>query len=143
MTGINQKLEINYLDHVAIRVIDLNVSAEWYEKVLGLKRHQLAKWGEYSIFMLSNRSGIALFPADKNDKQIDLTFKNDKIDHFAFSVNKENFEKAKKRYTALNLEFNIQNLHYFHSIYTKDPDGHIVELTTTVVDENKFYGPTK
>ncbi len=143
MTGTNQNLEINFLDHVAIRVIDLDVSADWYEKVLGLKRHQPAEWGEYPIFMLSNRSGIALFPADEKDKQIDLTSKNVKIDHFAFNVNKENFEKAKKRYTTLNLEFNIQDHHYFHSIYTKDPDGHTVELTTLVVDENKFYGPAK
>jgi len=49
MTGTNQKLEINFLDHVAIRVIDLNVSADWYEKVLGLKRHQPSEWGEYPI----------------------------------------------------------------------------------------------
>lgn len=143
MTGTNQKLEISFLDHVAIRVIDLDVSAAWYEKVLGLKRHKPAEWGDYPIFMLSNKSGIALFPANENDKQINLTSKNVKIDHFAFNVNKENFEKAKKRYAALNLEFNIQDHHYFHSIYTKDPDGHIVELTTLVVDENKFYGPAK
>ena len=140
MKGTNQKLEINFLDHVAIRVIDLEVSATWYERVLGLKRHQPVEWGEYPIFMLSNKSGIALFPANENDKQINFTFNNVIIDHFAFNVNKENFEKAKKRYTALNLEFNIQDHHYFHSIYTKDPDGHTVELTTLVVDEDKFYG---
>jgi catechol 2,3-dioxygenase-like lactoylglutathione lyase family enzyme len=143
MTGTNQNLEINFLDHVAIRVIDLEVSVDWYEKVLGLKRHQPAEWGEYPIFMLSNKSGIALFPANENDKQINLTSKNVKIDHFAFNVNKKNFEKAKKRFAVLNLQFNIQDHHYFHSIYTKDPDGHIVELTTIVVDENKFYGPAK
>ena len=143
MTGTNQKLEINFLDHVAIRVIDLEVSATWYEKVLGLKRHQPAEWGEYPIFMLSNKSGIALFPANENDRQINSTSNNVKIDHFAFNVNKENFEKAKKRYKTLNLEFNIQDHHYFHSIYTKDPDGHIVELTTLAVDESEFYGPVK
>ena len=143
MTGSNQNLEINFLDHVAIRVIDLEVSAAWYEKVLGLKRHQPAEWGEYPIFMLSYKSGIALFPAEKNDKQINSTSNNVKIDHFAFNVNKENFEKAKKRYKTLNLEFNIQDHHYFHSIYTKDPDGHIVELTTLAVDESEFYGPAK
>lgn len=143
MTGTNQKLEINFLDHVAIRVIDLEISAAWYEKVLGLKRYQPEEWGDYPIFMLSNKSGIALFPAKENDKKIDLTSKHVKIDHFAFNVNKENFEKAKKRYTALNLVFNIQDHHYFHSIYTKDPDGHTVELTTIMVDENKFYGPVK
>jgi len=143
MTGTNQKIEINFLDHVAIRVIDLEVSADWYERVLGLKKHQPTEWGEYPIFMLSNKSGIALFPANEDGKQINLTSKNVKIDHFAFNVNKENFEKAKKRYAALNLKFNIQDHHYFHSIYTKDPDGHIVELTTLVTDENEFYKPAK
>ena len=143
MTGTNQKIEINFLDHVAIRVIDLEVSADWYERVLGLKKHQPTEWGEYPIFMHSNKSGIALFPANEDGKQINLTSKNVKIDHFAFNVNKENFEKAKKRYAALNLKFNIQDHHYFHSIYTKDPDGHIVELTTLVTDENEFYKPAK
>jgi len=140
MTGTNQELEINFLDHVAIRVIDLDVSVAWYKKVLGLKKYQLAKWGDYPIFMFAKKSGIALFPADIKDKQLDPTSNNVKIDHFAFNVDNENFEKAKKRYTALNLEFIVQDHHYFQSIYTKDPDGHTVELTTIMVDENKFYG---
>jgi len=139
MTETKQKLEINFLDHVAIRVTDLKVSADWYEKVLGLKRYQLPKWGAYPIFMLANKSGVALFPADQNDKQIDFTSNNVKIDHFAFNVDNDNFEKAKKHYTALKLEFYIQDHHYFHSIYTKDPDGHTVELTTIRVDETEFY----
>ncbi|WP_255362723.1 hypothetical protein [Tenacibaculum sp. MAR_2009_124] len=58
---------------------------------------------------------------------------------FAFNVTNENFEKAKKRYSELGLDFTIQDHHYFHSIYTLDPDGHKVELTTIKVDENDFY----
>ena len=34
-------IAINFLDHVAIRVADLEVSAVWYEKVLGMKRRKL------------------------------------------------------------------------------------------------------
>lgn len=139
MTGSNQKPKINFLDHVALRVTDVKVSAAWYEHVLGLKRHQPKEWGEYPIFMLANWSGIALFPADTNEEQIDPTSKNVKIDHFAFNVDKENFEKAERHFAALNLDFNIQDHHYFRSIYTKDPDGHIVELTTIMVNENEFY----
>lgn len=135
----SNEIEIEFLDHVAIRVKDLNVSVEWYQKVLGLKKYQLPEWGEFPIFLLSGKSGIALFPAKLKDVQLELNSRNVKIDHFAFNVTNENFEKAKKRYTELNLKFRIQDHYYFHSIYTKDPDGHTVELTTIVVDENKFY----
>lgn len=132
-------IDIRFLDHVAIRVADLNASADWYETVLGLKRYQLHEWGDYPIFMLSGRSGIALFPANLKDPKIEPTSKNIKIDHFAFNVTKTNFEKAKKRYTTLGLDFTIQDHVYFDSIYTKDPDGHTVELTTIKVNEDSFY----
>ena len=136
---MNEKIEIEFLDHVAIRVMDLEAYAKWYEEVLGLKKHQLPEWGDYPIFMLANKSGIALFPVNTDENEIDAKSKNLKIDHFAFNVNKENFDKAKKRYTELNLDFNIKDHHYFLSIYTKDPDNHTVELTTILVDEDTFY----
>ena len=53
----HNEIAIEFLDHVAIRVKDLNVSAEWYQKVLGLKRYQPPEWGEFPIFMLSGTSG--------------------------------------------------------------------------------------
>ena len=131
--------EIEFLDHVAIRVSDLGVSLEWYQKVLGLKKHQTPEWGPYPIFLLAGGSGLALFPANLDDPDIDLTSKNIKIDHFAFNVTNENFERAKEKYTELGLEFDIQDHHYFHSIYTMDPDGHTVELTTLVMNEKEYY----
>ena len=131
--------EIDFLDHVAILVKDLEVSAAWYEKVLGLKKYQLQQWGPFPIFMLSNKSGVALFPANLNDERLDRNSKNIKIDHFAFNVTPANFEKAQRRYTALDIKYTFKDHHYFHSIYTKDPDGHTVELTTLVVDRETFY----
>jgi len=61
-----------------------------------------------------------------------------RIDHLAFNVTKENFEGAKKRYIELNLELNVQDHHYFDPLYTKDLDGHTVELTTMKVNEQDF-----
>jgi catechol 2,3-dioxygenase-like lactoylglutathione lyase family enzyme len=133
------EFNIEFLDHVAIRVKDILASARWYEKVLGLKTYQLPEWGEFPIFMLSNKTGIALFPAKTDDAKLEETSKNVKIDHFAFNVTGENFEKAKKRFDELGLEYEFQDHFYFHSIYTKDLDGHTVELTTIVVDEKSFY----
>ena len=132
-------LNIRFLDHVAIRVTDLEISADWYQKVLGLQRYQLPEWGDFPIFMLSGKSGVALFPADKSAPPLDPGSKNVKIDHFAFNVDRANFELAKTRYRELGLKFSIQDHHYFDSMYTKDPDGHVVELTTIKVDEGEFY----
>ena len=139
MKDNKHEIEIEFLDHVAIRVVDMEASAIWYKKVLGLKRYQLPEWGDFPIFLLSGKSGIALFPANTTDTKLEATSKNVKIDHFAFNVTRENFEKAKKRYTELNLDFDIKDHHYFDSIYTKDPDGHTVELTTIKVNEQDFY----
>jgi catechol 2,3-dioxygenase-like lactoylglutathione lyase family enzyme len=139
MTETKDTIKIEFLDHVAIRVVDIDASAKWYENVLGLTRYQLPEWGDFPIFLLSGKSGIALFPANLTDIKLDPNSKNVKIDHFAFNVTNDNFEKAKNRYKALNLEFNVQDHHYFDSIYTKDLDGHTVELTTIKVNEQEFY----
>ncbi len=131
--------KIDFLDHVAIRVKDLAASAAWYEKVLGLKKVLLPEWGEFPIFMMSGKTGIALFPAKLDDPKLEAKSKNIKIDHFAFNVTNNDFQKAIKHYDTLGIEYNIQDHHYFHSIYTKDPDGHIVELTTLVKDAKDIY----
>ena len=130
---------IEHLDHVAIRVADLEISSEWYERVLGLKRYKLEKWGEFPIFLLSGKSGIALFPANLEDPEVNQSTLNIKIDHFAFNVTNENFERARKRYEELGIQYQFKDHFYFHSIYTYDPDGHTVELTTLLIDEKDFY----
>ena len=39
------EFEIAFLDHVALHVKDMDIAANWYEKVLGLKKYQLPKMG--------------------------------------------------------------------------------------------------
>jgi catechol 2,3-dioxygenase-like lactoylglutathione lyase family enzyme len=131
--------EISHLDHVAIRVKDMETTIQWYETVLGLKKYRLELWGDVPIFMLAGKVGVAIFPANQDDAPHPKFSKNVKIDHFAFHVTNENFERAKQRYTELGLSYSFQNHHYYHSIYTNDPDGHTVELTTLVVDDEILF----
>lgn len=66
---------IDHLDHVAIRVKDLEVSASWYEKVLGLTRKTTPEWGAFPIFLLAHKTGVALFPATTEDPTLVLRLK--------------------------------------------------------------------
>ncbi len=131
--------DINFLDHVAIRVKNINSSINWYSKVLGLTIYKLEEWGEFPVFMLSGKSGIAIFPATLDEDKLPMNSKNIKIDHFAFNVSNKDFIKAKAYFNEINEAFTFQDHHYFHSIYLKDPDNHTVELTTLIIDENQFY----
>ncbi len=132
---MEKPFHINSLDHVAILVADLERSAQWYEKVLGLKRYQLEAWGEFPIFMLAGKSGLAIFP----EKDLTKVDKGLRIHHFAFNVDRDQFDKARTHYEQLGIHYDFQDHHYFHSIYTLDPDGHKVELTTLVVPEDQVY----
>lgn len=131
--------DINFLDHVAIYVEDMERSIKWYAQHLGLKKYQPKEWGEFPVFMLSGKSGLAIFPARLEDTKIDPDSRNVRIEHLAFNVTNENFNKAQEYFNESGISFDFQDHHYFHSIYLRDPDGHKVELTTIMVDEVSFY----
>lgn len=134
-----KSFNINFLDHVAIRVKDMDISIEWYSRVLGLKKYKLEKWGEFPVFMLSGKSWIAIFPSNLDDEKCNQESRNVKIDHFAFNVSNQDFKKAQVYFNEINVPFQFQDHHYLHSIYLKDPDNHTVELTTLLVDEDEFF----
>ncbi|WP_020571153.1 VOC family protein [Neolewinella persica] len=131
--------KLSHLDHVAVRATDPALSIEWYENVLGLKQYRLEAWGEFPVFMLSGKVGVAIFPA-KEGPSYPPNIGATGIDHFAFNVSNQDFTAAQQHYKALGLSYSFQDHHYFHSIYTKDPDGHIVELTTQVLEDHLIYG---
>lgn len=131
--------DINFLDHVAIRVKNMEASIQWYQEVLGLNMYKLKEWGEFPVFMLAGKSGIAIFPADLADDMINQRSRYVIIDHFAFNVSNKDFLRAQDYFNKINQDFDFQDHHYFHSIYLRDPDNHKVELTTIMVNEDAFY----
>jgi catechol 2,3-dioxygenase-like lactoylglutathione lyase family enzyme len=137
-----QPFHLNYIDHVAIRVKDMEVTLAWYEKVLGLKPCRLEKWGAYPVFLLAGKMGVAVFPADASIPVYPPDSKHIKLDHFAFNVSQADFEKAQQYFDHIGQPYIWKDHYYFQSVYLQDPDDHTVELTTLTVNEEEVYHST-
>ncbi len=127
--------KIEFLDHVAIRVKDIEASVLWYKKVLGLNAVQKDEWGPFPVFLLAGKSGIALFPLKSDSDSVLRRC----TDHIAFNVTKDAYDKAKVYLTNIEIPFVEQDHIFFISIYFEDPDGHKLELTTITCEESDFY----
>lgn len=132
--------KLDFLDHVGIQVKNLDKSIKWYRDILGLEEHRFPKWGDYPVFMLQNRMGVALFSASENaTEREDLEQGRIEIDHFAFRVSKESYTLAIQHFKRMDVEFQEKDHYYFQSVYVQDPDKHTIELTAINIDETEFY----
>lgn len=125
-------IQLQFIDHVAINVRDMEVSAAWYEKVLGMQKKQAPEWQPAPIMMQRGNFNVAIFPVEEKQIKDEKSRGGLEIDHFAFRVDMENFLFAQKYLKKLAVSFTIKNHIYFQSLYMNDPDGHIVELTTFI-----------
>ena len=119
------------LDHIALTVRDQTVSLEWYQRVLGMeRRYEEASGVDDPIFVCAGSTCLALFPAQTSDP---LPAPGDTIvamRHFAFRLDRANFERAQVDLAAQQIPFRFEDHTMAHSLYLCDPDGHRVELTT-------------
>lgn len=121
---------IECLDHVALLVKDLESSVEWYTRVLGLKRCHEGAW-DIPIILCAGTTGVALFPANHKEQNLSANSRQSiRMDHFAFRVSRADFEEAQRDFRRREIKYEFQDHGIAHSIYTKDPDGYEVELTT-------------
>lgn len=119
---------IECLDHVALKVADLERSVEWYTRVLGLKRCHEGVW-DVPVVLCAGTTGVALFPAGSGEVAAPAR-QAVGMSHFAFRVSREGLEEARGAFRRLDVEFSFEGHDIAHSLYVHDPDGHKVELTT-------------
>jgi len=107
-------LPVTGVDHVSVRVKDLQRSAEFYQSVYGLK--PLGEDREHRILRLGQKRVIVSLRQDEPYGQ---------IDHFGLSV--ENFKKdeATRALTARGL---TPKEDWEYGYYVRDPDNAVVQM---------------
>jgi catechol 2,3-dioxygenase-like lactoylglutathione lyase family enzyme len=123
--------KLDHLDHVALNVRDLEHSAQWYQEVLGLERRHAEIW-PVPVFLCAGVTGVALFPADNPDRATARAEQRNvgAVRHVAFRADRQQFQRAQSALRQRGIEFDFENHTIAQSIYFRDPDGHVIEITT-------------
>jgi len=120
--------ELEGLDHVALGVRDVERSADWYVEVLGFERRYQGMWNGVPVFVVRDKTAIALFPAGTDEANASRP--REGMLHLAMRANRKNFIAAQRDLTSRGIAFHFTDHEISHSIYFRDPDGIELEITT-------------
>jgi catechol 2,3-dioxygenase-like lactoylglutathione lyase family enzyme len=147
MEKINREPTLNGLVETALFVGDLDLAADFYEKALGLPKLRTSGIGR--MFRLGEQRYLLLF----NRKAAQTPNKTDSGDvlppcalpeqngrgpgHIAFGISEQDldFWRARLRKHDVDLLKEISWETGAHSLYFRDPDGHLIELATAGIWE--------
>ena len=118
------------IDHVALTVRDVARSVAWYREMLGLERRYEEAWGNHPAVVCVGDTCLALFPCGAAEPGPGPGRNAIAVQHFAFRVDRVNFEAAQAALRERGIAFQFQDHTLSHSIYFSDPDGHRLEITT-------------
>lgn len=119
-------MDLQHIDHIAITVKDVESSVNWYKDVLGMTRQYEEVWGSMPAIVAAGATSIALFPDTENNVESHpLGFR-----HIAFRTTRDGFQTAQTELMSKAIPFAFEDHEVSHSIYFKDPDGYLLEITT-------------
>jgi catechol 2,3-dioxygenase-like lactoylglutathione lyase family enzyme len=121
-------MQIDYIDHFAISVKNLQTSFDWYNKVFGFELFH--KWNTTWMIHLGDMK-IGLF---ERPRAIAIDDLDNKIafQHLAFHVSPDAFIEAQIYLTTLGIPIvdGPEDTGVAYSIFFVDPDGLLLEITT-------------
>ena len=130
-----QPVDVAGIDHVALRVANLQRSADWYRERFGFVT--VREWNRVRMIGKGNvRLGLFLISSPRAVDDTDGT--RILLDHFALTVAADQFQMALDRLRADKVPFDpVEDTGIAWSVFLTDPDGHRVELTTYHPPGNK------
>ena len=118
-------MRLERLDHVSINVADRARSIAWYRDVLGLEQQNEPTADDEPVFMGEPGHQIGLFQAQVVSPE--RAEESTGVRHFCFTV--ADVDAWRERLGDAGRHEDHGNS---RSVYVRDPDGNVVELTTYV-----------
>ena len=142
---------IKGLHHNAYRCRDSEETRRFYEDFLGLPLSKSLEIREsksgrktqtlHTFYRMGDGSYLAFFEAP--DMQFEFKFQHDYDLHIALEVDREVLEKKFAEGKARGIETRgISDHGFIHSIYFRDPNGYIIELTTKLPGHDQAMDAT-
>jgi len=143
---------IKGLHHNAYRCRDSEETRAFYEDFLGLPLATALEIGQsktgravqvlHTFYRLDDGSFLAFFEAP--DMPFDFKEQHDYDLHIALEVTREHLDAMIARAKARNVQFRGISDHYFiDSIYFRDPNGYVVELTAPRTNHDEVTDNTR
>ena len=118
--------KIKHIDHVVLRVVDLQAGLDFYTNVLGCSLEKVQK--EIGLYQL--RAGSSLIDLIHVDSP---TKEGKNLDHFCLRIEPFDEEEIRQHLKAKGIEMGSVEARYGAegegpSVYITDPEGNVVEL---------------
>jgi len=141
---------VQRLHHNAYRCRDSEETRRFYEDFLGMPlagalEIGLTKTGRatqvlHTFFRMRDGSYLAFFEAP--DMAFEFKPQHDFDLHIALEVDESVLEPMLSKARAAGMEVRgISDHHFVHSIYLRDPNGYVVELTAKTQDHDALMNP--
>jgi catechol-2,3-dioxygenase len=124
---------IRGLGEIALRVRDLDVMQDFYQKAVGLEL--MRRFENVVFFRIAEGFGghvqvLALFDRSNEPGYSGLNAATTTVDHIAFEIGLEDFQAEKHRLDQLGIPVETAEHAWVHwrSLYVKDPEGNTVEM---------------
>lgn len=120
------------LGEIALRVNDLDRMQAFYESVVGLeliRRFSAATFLKIGDGYAGHTQIIAMFDRSADPEVLPVDPTRTSVDHIAFSVTQEDFEREKARLETLGLPMTFSDHAWiqWRSLYITDPEGNLIE----------------
>ena len=121
-------MELRRLDHVSLNVTDRARSIVWYRDVLGLPQLNQPTDDDEPVFLGKPGLQFGLFQAQHHSPAREP--ESSGLRHVALVV--DDLESAQERLREHGVPFRYADHGNALSVYFRDPDDHVLELTTYV-----------